>query len=342
MLAAVALLLAWRGWVALGTTSGAARAVTAEGLVLIGPAVLALVAVVMVAEQVWPVERRPLMARGHRQDALYLALYALLAVPAVTLISVGFATSLLRLAPWLVVHPTSTIPRYLLVASVLVLMDACNWAAHFLNHRVTTFWRYHALHHSQEEMSILTSFRAHPLVHASFQIAAVPIIVLGTSGAVPVPVLVAYVLLSTLPHANVSWTYGPLRRVVVSPAYHRYHHDRTDTRGVNLGTVLVVWDVMAGLAVFPPGTGDRHQAPIATGLSGRPIPVEQAHDARNTLITAWRQLTEPVWNVRTAPTTITATTITATTTTASTTTASTTTAARPLTPQWDLEGASRA
>ncbi len=49
-------------------------------------------------------------------------------------------------------------------------------------------------------MSILTAFRAHPLVHTSFQLAALPLIVFGTGGAVPASVLVAYVVLSTLPH----------------------------------------------------------------------------------------------------------------------------------------------
>jgi sterol desaturase/sphingolipid hydroxylase (fatty acid hydroxylase superfamily) len=161
-----------------------------------------------------------------------------------------------------------------------------------LNHRVETFWRFHALHHSQEEMSILTSFRAHPLVHTSFQLAALPLIVLGTGGAVSAPVLVGYVLLSTLPHANVDWSFGPLRYVVVSPAYHRLHHDRDDRRGVNLGTVLVLWDVLAGLAVFP----ERGADPVPTGLAGRPLPVEQAAGG------AWwawaptlvRQLSSPV------------------------------------------------
>ena len=119
------------------------------------------------------------------------------------------------------------------------------------NHRIDAFWRFHALHHSQEEMSILTSFRAHPFVHTSFQLTAVPLIVLGTGGAVPASVLVGYIVLSTMPHANVNWGFGPLRYVIVSPAYHRLHHDRDDRRGVNLGTVLVLWDVLAGLAVFP-------------------------------------------------------------------------------------------
>ena len=82
---------------------------------------------------------------------------------------------------------------------------------------------------------------------------------------------IGYIVLSTLPHANVHWRFGPLGYVLVSPAYHRLHHDRSDVRGVNLGTVLVLWDVVAGLAVFP----ERGATPVATGLAGRPQPVEQ-------------------------------------------------------------------
>jgi sterol desaturase/sphingolipid hydroxylase (fatty acid hydroxylase superfamily) len=257
----------------------------------VGPAVLVLVALALAAERRWPAVRRPLTAAGHRQDTAYLAVYVLVAVPVVALVSTGFAVTVFHLAPWLVIHPLPPAPRWLLVALVLVVMDACNWGAHFLNHRIGTFWRYHALHHSQEEMSILTSFRAHPLVHASFQVAALPLLVLGTSGAVPLPMLVGYVLLSTLPHANVNWGFGPLRYLVVSPAYHRLHHDQGDTRGVNLGTVLVLWDVLAGLAVFPDGGAD----PVATGLRGRPIPVELDAGAGGWVGLLVRQLTEPLW-----------------------------------------------
>jgi sterol desaturase/sphingolipid hydroxylase (fatty acid hydroxylase superfamily) len=138
-------------------------------------------------------------------------------------------------------------------------------------------------------MSILTSFRAHPLVHTSFQLSAVPLLVLGTGGAVPASVLVAYVLLSTMPHANVDWGFGPLRYVLVSPAYHRLHHDREDRRGVNAGTVLVLWDVLAGLAVFPAARAE----PVRTGLADRPVPVEQ--EARvGPVRTMGRQLWRPL------------------------------------------------
>ena len=244
------------------------------------------------AERVWPAVARPAGAVGHRQDALYLALYVAVAVPAVTLIGSGAATVLQHIDGGATVHPFTGLPRWALVAVVLVLIDLANWTSHVYNHRVDSFWRFHALHHSQEEMSILTSFRAHPLVHTSFQLTAVPLIVIGTGGAVPASVLVGYVILSTMPHTNVNWSFGPLRYMVVSPAYHRLHHDRDDRRGVNLGTVLVLWDVLAGLAVFPATRGGSE--PVRTGLAGRPVPVEQ-EGGTGIVRTMGQQL---VWPVR--------------------------------------------
>ena len=288
-------------------------------MILIGPAVLALVVLALAAERLWPAVQRPLGAVGQRHDALYLALYVAVAVPAVTLIGSGAATLFQRLDGGFTLHPFAGLPRWALVAVVLVLVDLANWTSHLYNHRVDAFWRFHTLHHSQEEMSILTSFRAHPLVHTSFQLTAVPLIVLGTGGAVPAAVLIGYVLLSTMPHANVDWGFGPLRYVIVSPAYHRLHHDRDDRRGVNLGTVLVLWDVLAGLAVFPDrararthARGHRRRAveapapasspasaavPVPTGLAGRPLPVEQEAGA-GMMRTLARQLWSPMRDTR--------------------------------------------
>jgi sterol desaturase/sphingolipid hydroxylase (fatty acid hydroxylase superfamily) len=295
----VTTVLAAEGWRSLATAPGGPwHAMVSQGVVLIGPAVLALVVLALAAERLWPAVARPAGAVGHRQDALYLALYVAVAVPAVTLIGAGAATVLQRLDGGFTLHPFGALPRWALVVVVLVLIDLANWTSHLYNHRIAAFWRFHALHHSQEEMSILTSFRAHPLVHTSFQLTAVPLIVLGTGGAVPASVLIGYVLLSTMPHANVNWGFGPLRYMVVSPAYHRLHHDRDDRRGVNLGTVLVLWDVLAGLAVFPArrpaGAGSvAAAAPVSTGLAGRPLPVEQESGV-GLARTMGRQLWSPI------------------------------------------------
>ena len=59
---------------------------------LAAPLLIALVVATGVCERIWPAERRPVLARGHVQDALYLALHALVVIPLMTLLSVGAAT----------------------------------------------------------------------------------------------------------------------------------------------------------------------------------------------------------------------------------------------------------
>ena len=64
------------------------------------------------------------------------------------------------------------------------------------------------------------------------------------------PVLITvYVCVGTLQHANLRWTFGPVGRVLVSPAYHRLHH-APDIQDTNLGLVLTIRDVLAGCARF--------------------------------------------------------------------------------------------
>jgi sterol desaturase/sphingolipid hydroxylase (fatty acid hydroxylase superfamily) len=137
---------------------------------------------------------------------------------------------------------------------------------------------------------VLTSFRAHPLMHTTgFLLATVPVLLL--TGAHPLaPVLITvYVCLGTLPRTNVRWSYGPLGYLFVSPAYHRLHHDPDGRQGANLGVVLTAWDVLAGWARFP----DRRSAPCPTGLAGRPVLVEQAAPRRRPLRLLARQLAQP-------------------------------------------------
>ena len=240
---------------------------------LVAPGFVALVLAAVACERIWPAQRRPFLARGHVQDASYFLLYVLAIAPFMTLLSVGSAVILRSHANWLQASWTSQWPRWSVVVATLLAMDLCNWLAHVGDHRISAFWRIHALHHSQEELSVLTSFRAHPLMHTNgFLLATVPVLLL--TGAHPLaPVLITvYVCLGTLPHTNVRWSYGPLGRVLVSPAYHRLHHAVDGRQEANLGVVLTVWDVMAGMARFP----EKGLTPCRTGLAGRPVPVEQA------------------------------------------------------------------
>ncbi len=236
---------------------------------LAAPALMALVVATGICEHVWPAQPRPVLARGHIQDACFVAMHAVVVIPMVTLLSVG-AALIGDYAPWIELRATENWPGWLLIPFTVVAMDGANWLAHYADHWLGPLWRFHALHHSQEELSVLTSFRAHPLMHTTgFLLATVPVMALmPTRPIAQVVVITIYVCLGTLQHANVRWTFGPVGRVFVSPAYHRLHHAR-ETQRVNLGVVLTIWDVLAGCAKFP----SRGAVVGPTGLDGRPVPV---------------------------------------------------------------------
>ncbi len=71
-------------------------------------------------------------------------------------------------------------------------------------------------------------------------------------------------------HADLPWTYGPLGRVLVSPAMHRWHH-AADARffNTNYATVFSVFDQMFGTfrvpgpCTSPLGVSDKMQPTLA-------------------------------------------------------------------------------
>jgi sterol desaturase/sphingolipid hydroxylase (fatty acid hydroxylase superfamily) len=101
----------------------------------------------------------------------------------------GFSDLLARLAPWLVLPLVPGVPGWCFVGLAVIAIDAVDWLTHLANHRLTALWRLHAVHHSQEELSILTTYRAHPLVHVSFLVSAVPVLAVADNTATPAVVM---------------------------------------------------------------------------------------------------------------------------------------------------------
>lgn len=289
--------LSWRGWEALGRDD-LARSVSAGRFELAGPTVLGFLLAVCVIEQIWPAERHPLLARGHLLDLCYVVFYALLVIPLIVLLGAGFGGLLARLAPWLVLPRMPGVPAWCFVVLAVLSIDAADWVVHLANHKMTALWRLHAVHHSQEEVSILTTYRAHPLVHVSFLLSAVPVLAIEANTVTPATVFTVYACLGALPHANVRWTYGRLGQIVVSPAYHRIHHSAAGRLDINLGTVLAVWDLLSRRAVFPARAAADRMV-IVTGLAGRPVPVEQASPALRLGRTMLSQMAEPFTTIKT-------------------------------------------
>lgn len=271
-IAAVAVVLVAIGWSSRWGGGGWTSSVTELRVVVVGPVTLAMLGVFLVVERLRPAQRRSPFARGYRQDLLYTILNATLVVPLVVALSLSFAEVARRSLPWIILPRIGFLPRGVAIGLVFVAMDGCNWLAHLANHRIRVLWRFHELHHSQEDMSVLTVFRTHPLIHVSYLIALVPGIVLIANGGIPTALLVVYAAVVAFEHSNTNLGFGPLGRVFVSPNYHRIHHRLDGRQDVNLGFALTIWDQLSHRAVFP--TPETIRAD--TGLPGRPLRVEQA------------------------------------------------------------------
>jgi sterol desaturase/sphingolipid hydroxylase (fatty acid hydroxylase superfamily) len=212
-------------------------------------------------ERAWPSRHpHPVLRRGAASDALWYVVQAYVAnglapwavyfalVP--LLLVLGTSTAVLPGG----FGPVSAIPFWWQVPIVLVLADFLSYWQHRLFHG-RWLWRVHAVHHSSSQLDWLSSGRFHPLNEVGVQIVNVtPVLACGFDPAaflVVAPFVAWYVVLL---HANLDWSYGPLRAVIASPVFHRWHHTRAEEgRDKNFAGLFPVWDVVFGTFYMPEG-----------------------------------------------------------------------------------------
>jgi sterol desaturase/sphingolipid hydroxylase (fatty acid hydroxylase superfamily) len=160
-----------------------------------------------------------------------------------------------------------SLPAPLQAIGILLLSDFCDYWTHRLLHR-PQLWPIHAIHHTPEDMSWISSARVHPLndlITRSAQISA--LIVLGFSAQTILGVVPFISFYVAFLHSNICWDFGPFRQILVSPAYHRWHHTR-DEEGIdrNFAGIFPIWDRLFGTQYFP------NRLPEKYGLKSGYIP----------------------------------------------------------------------
>jgi sterol desaturase/sphingolipid hydroxylase (fatty acid hydroxylase superfamily) len=147
-----------------------------------------------------------------------------------------------------------------LVAGLLgvLLLDYTLYWWHFLTHRVPGLWRFHQVHHMDQEMDATTALRFHfGEIAISVGFRAAQIIVIG-----PTPPIVAcwqvFLFLCILFHHSnvrlpVAWE-RRLARLVITPRLHGIHHSIAPAEvNSNWSSGLTVWDSLhATLRTQPP------------------------------------------------------------------------------------------
>jgi sterol desaturase/sphingolipid hydroxylase (fatty acid hydroxylase superfamily) len=162
----------------------------------------------------------------------------------------------------------SALPSGVAIALAAVLVFVGNYWGHRLTHQVPFLWRFHAVHHSIEEMDWVASGRLHPLDSAFTQaFTALPLVVLGYNGGAFAGVAAFFLLLALFQHANVRLRFPVVRWVINTPEWHHWHHALDpEARDKNFG--LPVIDRIFGTAYMPKG-----KRPAAFGTHD-PVPAD--------------------------------------------------------------------
>jgi sterol desaturase/sphingolipid hydroxylase (fatty acid hydroxylase superfamily) len=167
---------------------------------------------------------------------------------------------------------TAHLPMGMRLAAALVVGEIGYYWGHRWMHEIPVLWRFHAIHHSAEEMDFLVNTRAHPLdVFFGRFCGLVPMYFLGLAQPMAgkldvVPLLFALIgsLWGFFVHANVNWRFGKLEWLVTTPAFHHWHHtnDGPDVIDKNYAAMLPWIDRLFGTLYLP-----RH-LPEKYGISG--------------------------------------------------------------------------
>lgn len=192
----------------------------------------------------------------------------------VTLLSVSLLVRLPALE-----YAAFAMPMWVEVVVVFLVIEFTRYAVHVLMHKVPLLWRLHAVHHSDSAVDISTSFRHHPLEPAftSLPLTAV-IYVLSARPEVLIIYRAVDLVMTVLTHSNVELPERlerSLRRVLVTPAFHRTHHmaDQRFTDS-NYGASLPWFDYLFGTYA---ATSAEQQRSEALGLENH-TPHEQRLD----------------------------------------------------------------
>jgi sterol desaturase/sphingolipid hydroxylase (fatty acid hydroxylase superfamily) len=148
--------------------------------------------------------------------------------------------------------PVAHLPFWVQIIGYLVITDFLLYWNHRAFHR-GILWKYHAIHHASKDLEWTSAARFHP-VNQALGAAAVDVLALlvGISPGIFLVVGPFNIITSCLVHANLNWTFGPLRYVFASPVFHRWHHARAVT-DKNFASTFPIWDVMFGTAHMPAG-----------------------------------------------------------------------------------------
>lgn len=138
-----------------------------------------------------------------------------------------------------------------ILLTILIVDFFGGWLVHIIEHNIKFLWRFHVIHHADNNVDVTTGLRHHPVesvVRGIFFFIGIVV-----SGAPMYAVMIyqtVLVFFTAFEHANISlpkWLDNMLSYVFISPNMHKVHHHwKQPYTDSNYGAILSIWDRLLG------------------------------------------------------------------------------------------------
>ncbi len=145
-----------------------------------------------------------------------------------------------------------TMPLWTFMVIGILLMDLIGaWFIHYLEHKVQWMWRFHLVHHTDQQIDTTSANRHHPGESVfRFVFTTLAVILIGA----PMWMVFLYqtmsVVLTQFNHSNITmpkWLDNALGWLFCTPNIHRiHHHYRQPYTDTNYGNIFSIWDRIFG------------------------------------------------------------------------------------------------
>ena len=215
-------------------------------------------------------DEQPVFREEWREDLFYYLVSSLL-VQVLTFLTFLPATGIRMVLPLTDARAwVGGLPFVVQFIAIMFLTDLVQYWVHRAFHRIPWLWRFHAVHHSAQSMDWMAGARMHFLEILALRCTTViPMFILGFSpAAINTYIFVVY-LYSTFVHANLSWHFPVVEKLLVTPRFHHWHHGiEKEAIDVNFAIHFPLFDRLFGTYHLPKG-----RWPDGYGLEGHPVPL---------------------------------------------------------------------
>ena len=138
-------------------------------------------------------------------------------------------------------------------ALYLVAFDFLYYCFHRAQHTFAWMWRYHMVHHVDENISS-TAFAKHHWLEDIWRYTFItaPLLILFNTSSIPYLATVIIATLAIFMHWNTPLRFGVLEKLIITPHYHRIHHSiQKQHYNKNFGAILQLWDYLFKTRYIP-------------------------------------------------------------------------------------------